>query len=78
MYSFSGQVRGPGHIGSGRRHKLYGVMKRAKHEGRHVSFVRDKLYIDGELHVLPDNRKELPGHIGSGQLLVEHRFAISL
>jgi hypothetical protein len=42
-----------------RRHKLYGVMKRAKHERRHVSFVRDKLYIDGELHVLPDNRQEL-------------------
>ena len=33
-------------------------MKRAKHEGRHVSLVRDKLYIEGELYVLPDNRRE--------------------
>ena len=41
-----------------RRQKLYGVMKRAKHEGRHVSLVRDKLHIDGELCVLPDNRRE--------------------
>ena len=46
-----------------RRHKLYGVMKRAKHEGRHVSFVRDKLYIDGELHVLPDNQAYHNPHI---------------
>ena len=28
-----------------RRQKLYGVIKRAKHEGRHVSLVHDKLYI---------------------------------
>ena len=41
-----------------RRQQLYGVMQRAKHEGRHVSLVRDKLYIDGELYVLPDNRQE--------------------
>ena len=41
-----------------RRQKLYGVMKRAKHEGRNVSLVRDKLYIEGELYVLPDNRRE--------------------
>jgi hypothetical protein len=32
-----------------RRQKLYGVMKRAKHEGRHVSLVHDKLYIEGEV-----------------------------
>ena len=41
-----------------RRQKLYGVMKRAKHEGRHVSLVHDKLYIEGELYVLPDKRQE--------------------
>jgi hypothetical protein len=41
-----------------RRQKLYGVMKRAKHEGRHVSLVRDKLYIEGEFYVLPDNCRE--------------------
>jgi hypothetical protein len=29
---------------------MYGVMKRAKQEGRHVSLVRDKLYIEGELY----------------------------
>jgi hypothetical protein len=41
-----------------RRQKLYGVMQRAKHEGRHVSLVRDKLYIEGEFCVLPDNCRE--------------------
>jgi hypothetical protein len=40
------------------RQKLYGVMKRVKHEGRHVSLVRDKLYIEGEFYVLPDNCRE--------------------
>ena len=33
-------------------------MPRAKHEGRHVSLVRDKLYIEGDLYVLPDKRRE--------------------
>ena len=33
-------------------------MKRVKHEGRHVSLVRDKLYIEGEFYVLPDNCRE--------------------
>lgn len=33
------------------RQKMYGVMKRAKQEGRHVSLVRDKLYIEGELYI---------------------------
>ena len=33
-------------------------MQRAKHEGRNVSLVRDKLYIEGKLYVLPDKRRE--------------------
>lgn len=38
-----------------RRRKLYPVMKRAKREGKTVSMVRDKLFIDGELYTLPEN-----------------------
>jgi hypothetical protein len=33
-------------------------IEKRRHEGRHVSLVRDKLYIDGELYVLPGNRQE--------------------
>lgn len=34
----------------GRRHKLYPVMNDVKHQGKRVSLVRDRLYIDGELY----------------------------
>lgn len=33
-----------------RRKKLYPVLRRAKRDGKSVSLVRDRLYIDGELY----------------------------
>ena len=57
-----------------KRKKLYPIMKEAKHQGRDVVLVRDKLFIDGEQFISPeespvnnDNVWKSPHHSQNGQ-----------
>ena len=45
----------PGEIDA-RRMKVYPVMKQAKREGKYVSLVRDKLFVDGEQFMMMENK----------------------
>ena len=45
----------PGEI-EARRMKLYPVMKQVKREGKYVSLVRDKLFVDGEQFMMMENK----------------------
>lgn len=41
-----------------RRKKLYPIQKEAKRNGRRVALVRDRLYIDNEPYVLPEELED--------------------
>jgi hypothetical protein len=45
----------PGEI-EARRMKVYPVMKQAKREGKYVSLVRDKLFVDGKQFMMMENK----------------------